>query len=244
MTREDYRRQINKVLDKLQDKYKLISFQNPKRNQDAEITLKDLSDPTQPYVTPKENKALLPTTYWKYSWNQTLPLSAKVMYLINCLYSKDSSPSWFIARATISKKHHISESFISDGTQFLRKQNLLYVQYGELEGKSYKDRLANIYTPKPFYNPEDLKKAIAKLESQYGKDKVDSIRQIASIVYEDNDPKAIKTLLDLEKTYGEAVVLEASKKIGDKNPDNPKRSTGYLINTIKAIGQEHQRIKT
>lgn len=241
MTREDYRRQINKVLEKLKDKYKLIDFQNPQRNQDADIVLKSIQDPTKPYSAPKENKALLPTTYWKYHWNQTLPLSAKVMYLINMLYSKDSSPSWFMARSTISKRHHISESFISDGTQALRKQNLLFVQYGELEGKSYKDRPANIYTPKPFYNPEDLEKAFAKLESQYGKDTFDKIRQIASIVYEDNDPRVMKTLLDLEKTYGEAVVLEASQKIGDKNPDNPKRSTGYLINTIKAIGKEKQK---
>ena len=38
--------------------------------------------------------------------------------------------------------------------------------------------------------------------------------------------------------YGEAVIEIASKKISEKNIDNPKRSAGYLINTIKSIGQQ------
>ena len=60
MSREDYRRQINKVLDKLKDKYNLIKFESPKRNQDTVVHL---------LKSPSEETLNLPTTYWHYTWN-------------------------------------------------------------------------------------------------------------------------------------------------------------------------------
>ena len=86
------------------------------------------------------------------------------MYLITLSYTSPQSPSFFMARDTLSKKHHISESFISDGTKELRRLNLLDIKYGDLEGKTYNQRLANVYTPKPLYNPQDLKKTLADLQ--------------------------------------------------------------------------------
>ncbi|MBI3220807.1 MAG: hypothetical protein HYZ44_14930, partial [Bacteroidetes bacterium] len=111
MTKEDYRRQINKVLDKLEAKYKLIKFKSPERNQDTEITLT---------ATKGQESFALPTTYWRYDWNKTLSFPAKVMYLIN-LSNTQTSSTWFMARETIAKTYAISESFISDGTRQLRE---------------------------------------------------------------------------------------------------------------------------
>ncbi len=228
MSKEDYRRQINKVLDKLQDKYNLIDFKNPDRNQDAEITLKALA---------REDAFQSPTLYWKYGWQKELSYPGKVMFLITESYTSSSSPSFFMSRETLSKNHHISESFISDGTKELRQKNLLDIKYGELEGKNYSQRDANEYTPQPLYHPQDLKKDLKALEDKYGAEKLNRAVTTASLVFEENNPRTIKALIDLEDQYGESTVQEAAKKIAEKNPDNPKRSAGYLINTIKSMSE-------
>ena len=52
-------------------------------------------------------------------------------------------------------------------------------------------------------------------------------------MYEDCDVNGIKELIDLENQFGAARVEAAVKLLGQKNPDNPKRSMGYLIGTIR-----------
>ena len=104
-----------------------------------------------------------------------------------------------------------------------------------MEGKSYDQRQANVYTPLPLYDPQDFQKEIRSLESKHGKDKVARAKQAAAVVFEENNLKTIQALTDLEIKYGEPTVSEASKKISEKNPDNPKRSAGYLIETIKSM---------
>ncbi len=231
MTKEDYRRQINKVLDKLDHKYRLIEFKNPERNHDAEITLKE----------PKTEESFpLSTSYWRYGWNKSLSFPAKVMYLIILSYTSHTSPDFFMSRDTLSEKHHISKSFITDGTRELTRLNLLQVKYGELEGKSYNERDANVYTPKVLYDPEDLKKDLKKLEEKYGQEKLVRAKQTAALVFEENNPKTIEAVIELENQYGRALVEDASNKISEKNPDNPKRSAGYLINTVKSMSRQKE----
>lgn len=225
MSKEDYRRQINKVLDKLDQKYRLIKFETPNRNQNTEIILKSDSS---------ENLEI-PTTFWRYNWNKTLSFPAKVMYLINLYYSNSSYLSWIMSRDQISKNHDISKSFISDGTQELRRLNLLDIKYGNLEDQQYKERQANAYTPKPLYDPEELKKKLLSLEQQHGEDKLGRAVKAASIVFEENNLQTIQALVNLEDKYGQAVVEEATKKMAEKNPDNPKRNSGYFLSTIKNI---------
>ena len=144
-----------------------------------------------------------------------------------------------MSRETISQRHHISKSFISDGTKKLSELNLIEIKYGNLEGANYNERDANEYTPKPLYDPEDLKKDLQKLEQRYGKDKLERAIKTAGVVFEQNNPRTIQALIDLEDQYGQSIIEEAAKKIAEKNPDNPKRSTGYLINTIKSMAKKH-----
>ncbi len=227
MSTEDYRRQINKVLDKLQDKYKLIKFDSPKRNQDTEIRLQSQSS---------EDKLDIPTTYWRYDWNKTLTFSAKVMYLINHMYSQSSPEGSFsISREKLSKTHGISESFITDGNQELRRLNLLDIKYSELEDLNFSQRKANVYRIQDLYSPNELKENLKALEQKHGTEKLNRAVKTASLVFEENNPKTIQALIDLEDKYSESAVQEAAKKIQEKNADNPKRSAGYLINTIKSI---------
>ena len=233
MPTEDYRRQIRKVLDKLKDKYKLITFEPPSRNQNVEIKL----------LTNNQESVQILTTYWHHNWNQTLPFPAKVMYLINLSYIQSSpNNSFSISREQLSKDHGISESFISEGNQSLRKLNLLDIQYSEIENQSYSQRQPNTYRIQELYNSEDLKERLVNLEQKHGKDKLQRAIQIAAIVFEENNPKTIEILIDLENQYGQGTLEEAARKIKDKNSDNPKRSAGYLINTIKSMAKETENI--
>ncbi len=230
MSTEDYRRQINKVLLKLKDKYKLINFKPAARNQNVELSL----------TKPKEEIfTQIPTLYWKYNWNQKLPFQAKVLYLIFLDYS-ESSPSGkiSISREQITKDHGISESFISDGTKALRQLSLLTIQYSELENQQFDQRQPNTYTLKDLYDPDELSKKFKSMEQKYSLVKLNRAIEIAKLVFEENNPKTIEVLIEFENTYGEATVREAAKKISEKNPDNPKRSAGYLINTIKSMGKK------
>lgn len=40
-----------------------------------------------------------------------------------------------------------------------------------------------------------------------------------------------------QRRSGPQVFEEALSEIGEKNPDNPKRSFGYLIRTIQEMGE-------
>ncbi len=145
-----------------------------------------------------------------------------------------------MSRETLSKTFNISESFISDGTMTLRKLNLLEVKYGELENNNYDNRKANTYVPKSFYDPLKLQEQIKDLKTKYSEEKVTRAIQAAKAVFEENNLETIQALIDLEDKYGQTIIQQAVTQISEKNPDNPKRSAGYLINTIKGIGQNKQ----
>lgn len=229
MSIEDYRRQITKVLEKLDEKYKLIKFNKPDRNQNAEVALNPQSS---------SDKLDIPTSFWRYGWNKSLSFPAKVMYLINLSYTQSSPQNRFsISRESLSKAHGLSESFISDGNQNLRKLNLLDIKYSDLEDLRFDQRKPSAYTLKEMYDPAELKRDLDKLTEKHGKEKLNRAMTIASLVFEENNLKTIHALLELETQYGETIVNESAKKISEKNPDNPKRSAGYLINTIKSMGE-------
>src|SRR3989338_233521 len=143
MSPEGYRRQITKILEKLENKYKLISYDKPGRNQNTTIKLTSLS---KNEGTPEDfsGEINLPTTYFRHHWNQTLSFSAKVMLLINVYYSQASPSGRFsISREELSNTHKLSYTLISEGNQALRKLNLLNIQYSELENRNFNQRQPN-----------------------------------------------------------------------------------------------------
>ncbi len=236
MPNEAYRRQIIKTLEKLKDEYKLIDV-TTEYGKDSQVILKDYSDPTKLYITPKEKVVYIPKNYWNYGWDKTLKFSGKVMYLINLSYAAVSpqSPRWFSTVETLSKRHYISRWFISDGTMALRKADLVEVQYDEIGKEGNPARLANIYLPNPLYDQVERKTQFEELEKNYGKEKYTQAREYAELVYEDNSLSGVKSLLELEKQYGPEIVKKAVDVVSVKSPDNPKRSMGYLISTIKGM---------
>ena len=236
MTPEDYRRQINKILDKLENKYKLVSFDKPGRNQNATVKLTPL---TQTVSSPSNTQ--LPTGYFKFEWNKTLSFPAKAMYLIYLSNSQSSPTSRFsVSREDLSKAYNISESFISDGNGELKRLNLLDIEYSQFKNQKFSQRRPNIYTPKALYDPKDLQEKLRDIAVRYGQDKFQKAVNIAKIVFEENNLKTIQTLIELENQYGSEIIEKAVKVISEKSIDNPKRSAGYLINTIKSMAKDAQ----
>ena len=99
----------------------------------------------------------------------------------------------------------------------------------------YKKRLASVYTPKALYDPEALKKEIDELAKKVGQEKLGRAVKAAAAVYQENSILTIRALIELEDRYGQVAVSEAVQIVSQKSPENPKRSAGYLIETIKKI---------
>ena len=223
--RKDYRRQINKVLEKLQRRYGLIEVQTH-YNENADITL----------TLPRDGRSVfVPLRYWTLGWNRRLSFAGRCVYLISQYESGASTrrPVWSVARKTLARRYGVSGGFISQGVTDLRRQNLLEVDYAALDVDASVPRRPSIYTPTLLYDPAVLEKKREDLKAQFGPEKFNRAQKAAALVYEDCDVNGIKELIDLENQFGAARVEAAVKLLGQKNPDNPKRSMGYLIGTIR-----------
>jgi len=235
-TQESYRRQINKVLSKLEGRYKLIrvkkAFAKP-----TTIHLIDLEHTDKIYRPPQDKAFSVPETFWTYGWNHRLTFPGKAFYLLHLSESADSPtrPRWSLSGKTLAHRTHVSRSFISNGVTALRRANLLEVDYDVLTMNASEPRRPAIYTPNPLYDPRELDKTFIEMEGKYGTKAVKKAKKYAALVYEDSDVKAIERLINLEKKYGRDKIRQALKILGAKNPDNPKRTMGYLINTIKNL---------
>ncbi len=226
MTPVDFRRQINKVLGKLQDNYKLISVitgygkaAQVRLNADAKQTVSILSG------------------YWVYGWQKKLGFSAKVMTVLGLYYSALSPirPRWSASQATLASRHGMSPWFVQTGTVELRRANLLDVEFDSLAEEPNDSRKPNIYTPLAFYNPLLLNKKWAELEIEFGMEKTNRARQWAALVYKDCDWRAVEHFIRLEQRYGLEKLEKAAAIIAKKAADNPRRCVGYFINTVMSL---------
>jgi hypothetical protein len=227
MGREAYRRQINKALGKLENRYQLISV-SKKFGQDADITLRPLA--SREFVS-------MPVAYWDLGWNRRLSFAGKAFYVINLRESSDSplQPRWSQNLETLAKRYGASPWFISQGVTDLRRHNLVEVEYDAAGPKGPGDRAPNVYTPNPLYDPKELDESLEKLKIRYGTAKLERAQRAAALVYEDCYLHGIKQLIELEDQYGAERIERALKIVGPKSPDNPKRSIGYLIATIRGL---------
>ncbi len=223
-----YRRQINKTLEKLEQKYLLIQV-TTEYGKPAQVKMDK----------PNGGDFSVPLDYWTLGWDRELSFPAKVMLLLNRYYSQDSSnyPKWRKSVAGIAEERGISQDFVSTGTMSLRRWNLIEVRYDSL----YADdapRVANEYTPKPLYDRKEEEVKLRALVTLYGKEGVERARAAANAVYEDHDMDGVEKLVQLENRYSLNIVQAALKVILEKSPDNPKRSLAYLIRTIERMGEK------
>jgi hypothetical protein len=225
--RKSYRKQINKVLDKLQHRYGLIDVQTV-FNQDAKIKRRAFDS---------KRTVKMPVAYWAFGWNHRLTFAGKTAFLISQFESEVSTrrPRWSAAQKTLSRRYGVSSGFIRQGIMDLRRQNLVEVDYAPFTSNAVLPRRPNIYTPNPLYDPQDLDNKRADLKMKHGPEKFARAQSAAAVVYEDSDINGIKELIDLETQYGPAKVNAAVKLLGKKSPDNPARTMGYLIGTIRNL---------
>jgi hypothetical protein len=221
------RRQINKTLAKLQKRYGLIEAETS-YGQEAKITTR---------FPESERWVRIPSGYWTLGWNRRLSFAGKSMFLVS-LAESDSSPvppRWARSRTSLSARYHLSPWFVTQGTMDLRRLNLLEVEYAPFRRDDPEPRHPSFYTPNALYDPAELERALNALRSTHGPDKVARAQKAAELVYEDSDLNGIATLIALENQFGRAHMEKALDRIGQKNPDNPRRTIAYLIAVIRTM---------
>ena len=241
----DYRRQIIKVLKKLEQKYKLIKFETS-YGKEANVTLVDyetgdgsiflISGSGQ--IEPSPNFFEVPDDYFNFGWNRDLSLRAKFCYFINLAYSdiSDSKPFWSKSVARIIKQFGgVDEDIITKGMGELRRKRLIEVKYDTLTGKPYDERLPKMYKILRPYDSKDLELKLKGVEEQYGKAVYAKARKYAEIVFEENNPEVIADIILKTSQYGKKKVKKAFGIVAWKNIDNPKRTYSYVVGILERM---------
>ncbi len=236
-TATDYRRQIIKVLNKLDEKYRLIKFE-PSFAKEAVVTLLDYENPQEVYEIPQEKDFEFPNAYFDFGWNRELSHSAKFCLLINAAYFdiSDVKPFWSESSDTMTKQFGgISRYVLTEGMEELRRKKLIEVRYDELNGKPFDVKAPKTYRFLKLYDPKDRAKELRKIEEKYGKKAYAKASKYAEIVFEENSPEIVEDILLRMEKYGEEKVKKAFDIVAKKNVDNPKRSYAYAVGIIENI---------
>jgi len=234
-----YRRQIIKVLKKLDSKYKLIKF-TPRYAKEANIVLLDYTDANKDYTLPTKDCFGLPDDYFKLGWYKILSLRAKFCYMINLLNGSNSDilPFWSKSINQITQEcGNISGHILFKGMDELRRKRLIEVEYDDLTDKPYDKRSPKTYRVLPFFDFDLLVKEIDALEQKYGKTTFDRARAYAQIVFEAYNPQVIEDIINKEKEYGKPALKKAFKIVAQKNTDNPKKTYGYVVGILENWGK-------
>ncbi|MDP3732037.1 MAG: phospholipase D-like domain-containing protein [Candidatus Omnitrophota bacterium] len=249
-----YRRQITKVLKKLEQKYKLIKFESP-YGKEATITLLDYeivsasprndgegilrNDGERMSRNDTEAYFELPNDYFDFAWNRILSFRAKFCYFINLAYSNisDTKPFWSKSVVTITKQFGgISQDIVKTGMGELRRKKLIEVKYDALTDKPYDERMPKMYKILKLYDPKELELELKEIEGKCGKEAYNRARKYAEIAFEENNPEVIADIILKTKEYGEKKVKKAFDIIALKNIDNPKRTYNYVVGIIERMG--------
>jgi cardiolipin synthase len=222
-----YRQMIYQIFNKLRDKYKLIEYYS-QLLPNVKFRIKALPGESLP----------IPAGYFKWGWNRHLAFTGKVMEMLNLYYSSTSysSPKWSLTVETIAAWHGFFKEFVWTGTQDLRRKNLIDVEYFDWPENGQEQRKPNVYMPLPLYDPAALEATWLKLEAKYGKEKTDSARTYARLVFKDCDAVAVEKLIALEEQYGIDKMEKASKIISAMKTYNPKRSIEYFFGIVRKPG--------
>ena len=239
----DYRRQIIRVLKKLEQKYKLIKFETG-YGKEATVTLIKSGDApiflesSVGKIGASPDSFEVPDDYFNFGWNRNLSFRAKFCYFINLAYSdiSDSKPFWSKSLVTIIKQFGgVDEDIITKGMGELRRKRLIEVKYDTLTNKSYDERLPKMYKILRLYDPKELELKLKAVEEKYGKAVYTKARKYAEIVFEENNPEVIIDIILKTSQYGEKKVKKAFSIIAWKNIDNPKRTYSYVVGIIERM---------
>ncbi len=227
MDRHTYRGEINRQLRYLNKVYKLIET-DAQFNQPIKIRLlKKIG----------RESFSIPRAYWNYGWADRLNMDAKICLLINLaeLGHNRQPPEWSLARPLITEQYGINRGTLHSGMKILRDFNIIDVKYSRID-KGYENRMPSTTVFLGLYDMREFEQNLARLEEAYGKELITKSRGYAFVVFKGYDLNVIEMIASFINTYGAAKVDEAFKVVAKKNPDNPKRSFGYVIGILGKMG--------
>ena len=237
MKENAYRRQITKVLKKLENKYHLIEFK-PRYSKEASIRLLDHKDPKKPYSYPAIDYVRLQNEYFEFGWYGILSLRAKFSYFINLIMTAKSEnvSCWSKSVEEITQEFgNISKFVISKGMGELRRHKLIEVSYDVLIGKPYHYRKPKTYRALKLYNPDNLKQELDELKLKHGEKEYKKAIEYATIVFEENNPDILEDIILKSRQYGREKMKKAFSIINKKNTDNPKKTYEYIIGILRGM---------
>lgn len=225
-----YRETLAETLRQLYEKYGLLEY-TPVWNKNALVKLK----------AQEGNKIEIPKKFWDYGWDRKLSLSAQFCYFVNLIEGGQSHREWTISEKKLIKKYMVGKDAISRGMAELRHWNIVQIVYGIVDtGQDYGTRQANRYRLKDLYKLEDFEFELHKLYDKYGKDRVEGVRELAKIVFCENNLAEIEEIIQLMDEYGNDKVLAAFNKIAPWDEANPKRSMAYVIGILRKGGMDEE----
>lgn len=222
-TEKGYREMLAETLKQLYEKYGLLEY-TPVWNKNALVKLK----------AQEGNKIEIPKKFWYYGWDRRLGLSAQFCYFVNLIEGRQSHREWTISKKKLIKKYRIGKDAISRGMAELRHWNIVQIVYGIVAtGQDYGTRQANRYRLKDLYKIEDFESELQKLYDKYGKGRVERVRELAKIVFCENNLAEIEEIIRLMDEYSKDEVLAAFNKIAPWDEANPKRSMAYVKGILR-----------
>lgn len=226
--RNEDRTHLLRALYRLRDTHKLIRTEVA-AGEDPWVTIDDF---------PLDTAVNLPEDYFKWGWDKRLSLPAKVFYLLSLHEDAiTTGPTWTLSHQALGAQHGLRDTFLMDGVAPLRRAGVLEVRYSPL-AQDGSARRPNTYALRPLYDPAEREQLFRSMTEEYGPAPVARAREIAALVYDDNDAQAVEQFILLEQQHGAALMDRALQIIGEKQPTNPRRTTGYLIQTIKGMVAE------
>lgn len=240
MDRLSYRRQIKKVLRKLDEKYGVLRY---KMGYDENRIC------VQVNMSLCSENINLPEMYFLCGWNKILSLSGKAVLItmyaelkeINPI--RDQGPSKVNNMVTnipilyLTKKYGMKYFTYSKGIQKLKRFNIIKVDYAE----GYSEREPVKITILGIYDINEFNKEVDELGNIYGNDFVKEIRDMAGIVYCAYDITVVKNIIKQADCYGMENVRNAFMCVARKRPDNHKRTYKYVLGILKKTAQKGQR---
>ncbi len=228
MGRTAYRRQISKVLRKLESRYRLAVCRF-KYGKPAAVSLKAGRLYEGAVID-------VPVGYWEYGWNRKLSLPAKAAYLM-CLAEQESSetkPWWSLSRQALARKYSGSPHTVGKALRELEVEDILEIVRSKVPpGGDFAGRRPNSYRVKPLLPPEDIEKEWMHLTGVYGEKNLEKARELAGRIDRGNNRHVVSNLLAVMDRYGIEETEKATDIVAQMVPDNPCRHVGYIVTLLK-----------
>lgn len=222
MNRTEYRRQIVKVMRKLDRRYEVIYF-DYKHSKGYKIRFRE----------DREDCFPIPFEYWEYGWDKVLDMAGKFCLLLNLSERGriNGEYAWEGAREFISKKYGVSVDIFTKGMRLLERYDVVDIEYARFS-KDGAHIGPTIYRFKGLYDLNEARLEMEELEREYG-GVFNKAKEYTLVLNKDFSVDYIKRIIGLIQEYGMDMVDKAIRKLLTMRKDNPKRSLGYLIGILR-----------